>query len=63
MGEEIIEILMRRDHMNRNDAEELMDECQQAIDEAVANDAGYYEVCDIIADYLGLEADYLMAFV
>lgn len=63
MGEEIIEILMRRDHMNRNEAEELMDECQQAIDEAVANDAGYYEVCDIIADYLGLEPDYLMAFV
>ena len=63
MGEEIIEILMLRDHMNRNDAEELMDECQQAIDEAAANDAGYHEVCDIIADYLGLEADYLMAFV
>lgn len=63
MGKEIIEILMRRDHLTRNEAEQLMDECQHAIDDAIAAEASYYEVCDILADYIGLEPDYIMAFI
>ena len=63
--EEIIQILMRRDNLTRNEAITLIDECRADIQDVLAHADDYsqyavYEVVtDIIADYLGLEPDYL----
>lgn len=53
--EELIEILMRRDGMTRNAAENLIEQCQEELYYAEE----YDEAADIIRDYLGLEPDYL----
>ena len=60
--EEIISILMRRDHLTRIDAYNLIEECREEILEACAN-GHYFEAEDILADYLGIEPDYLMYLI
>ncbi len=50
---------MRRDHMTFNEAYELVCECREEILNACA-DGHYWEAEDILADYLGIEPDYLM---
>ena len=56
---EIISILMRRDHLTFNEAYELVSECREEILNACA-DGHYWEAEDILADYLGIESDYLI---
>ena len=51
--ERIIEILMRRDGMTRDEAIELIEETKEEI--LADSDNG----CEIIEDMLGLEPDYL----
>lgn len=46
----VVEILMRRDGMSKKEAEELVRECAEALEEG-NNEA--------IQDYLGLEDDYI----
>jgi hypothetical protein len=61
---EIIEILIRRDGISRKEAEQTVQDCQNAIDELLEVEvASLTEAEDIISDYLGLEPDYLMAFL
>ena len=57
--EEIISILMRRDHLTRIEAYDLIEECREEILNACA-EGRYWEAEDILADYLGIEPDYLM---
>lgn len=63
--DEIIKILMRRDGITENEARNLIEGCREKIQDALANNYlySYYslydEVSDIIADWLGLEPDYL----
>ena len=57
--EEIISILMRRDHLTRIEAYDLIEECREEILDACA-EGRYWEAEDILADYLGIEPDYLM---
>ena len=59
---EIISILMRRDHLTRIDAYNLIEECREEILEACAN-GRYFEAEDILADYLGIEPDFLMYLI
>ncbi len=56
---EIISILMRRDHLTRIEAYDLIEECREEILNACA-EGRYWEAEDILADYLGIEPDYLM---
>lgn len=59
---EIISILMRRDHLTRIEAYDLIEECREEILEACAN-GHYFEAEDILADFLQLEPDYLMYLI
>lgn len=62
--EEIIQILMWRDHLSRQEALDLYDECQEAILETLAeNRCSIDDLEAILDDYLGLEPDYLSEFL
>jgi len=63
---EIIDILMRRDGMDYNSAYQLVSDVQDEIrDVIIDNEAfkAYDMVVDILQNELGLEPDYLDAFV
>jgi hypothetical protein len=51
---EVIRILMERDEMTREEAEETLDNVREMLSEADP-----WEAEDIIADELGLEMDYI----
>lgn len=57
---EIVKILMERDDMSREDALGLVEETRELILEC---DGSYTAACDVLADQLGLEPDYLMDFL
>ena len=61
--DELISIIMHRDGISRNEAENLVKDCQREIDDAIFHDGSLDLVEDIIADYLGLEPDYLDLFL
>ena len=55
---------MRRDGLTRKEATEQLRECKEAIADLINNSGEinfptYDEVADVVADYLGLEPDYL----
>jgi len=54
----VVEILMRRDGITQNEAENLVDECREEMEQAIAY-GRYFEAEDILASYLGLEPDYV----
>lgn len=58
MKNDIIEILMRRDHISRKEATEMLFTCREDIDRAF-EEGNYYKVDDIIMNDLGIEPDYL----
>ena len=59
---EIVEILMRRDGISRNEAINIVEECRDEIFTA-ASRGNYQEAEDILASYLSLEPDYLDYFL
>ena len=61
--EGIVQILMHRDGLSRLNAEDIVDECQYEITDAIDEGASLEELEDIIDDYLSLEPDYLEAFL
>jgi hypothetical protein len=59
---DIIEILMKRDDMTRNEAENLFEEAQREFDMLLAN--GETSLAEnICKEWFGLEPDYLEAFL
>lgn len=56
---EIVKILVRRDGISENEAWNIVEECKAEILVALDDGAGITEIEDIIADYLGLEPDYI----
>lgn len=56
---EIINILMRRDSISRNEAINIVEECIEELNGAVEH-GDYNEAEDIVAANLGLEPDYLI---
>lgn len=58
--EGIVKILMERDDLSREEAQQMVEECRQRIqDEAVST--GDIELAEeILAEELGLELDYMM---
>lgn len=56
--EDIINLIARRDNLSVLEATNIVSECMEEMEEAVAQ--GYWqEAEDILASYLGLEPDYL----
>ena len=60
---EIISILMRRDHMTREDAIDLIFQTREEIYEAISEEASYDDIQDILEYNLSLEPDYLDYFL
>ncbi len=58
--DEVIRILMRRDEISYNESYEIVSECIEAIKEEMSGRCSMMVVEDIVADYLGLEPDYLI---
>lgn len=61
--EEIIKILMNRDELTREEATDIVNDCKEAIKEALENDCSLDEGEQLVQDYLGLEPDYLIHFL
>ena len=60
---EIISILMRRDHMTREAAVDLIFQTREEIYEAIREEASYDDIQDILEYNLSLEPDYLDYFL
>ena len=65
--EEVINILMNRDGISYLEAENIFEECQKIIADILDSELDDFErLAEIefaIEDYLGLEPDYLFAFL
>lgn len=65
--QEIVEILMRRDGITEIEAWTIVENCQDEIDDIFNNAHNAYSmyeaVSDVLASMLGLEPDYMMAFI
>ena len=59
---EIVKTLMRRYNMTEQEAWDLVGECMEEMDNAIAR-ANYQECEDILKNYLNLEPDYLDFFL
>lgn len=55
----IVSILMRRDGISENEAQNILDDCRSEIEDVLNMGGGYDEVEDIVKYFLGLEMDYL----
>ena len=60
--EEIVRILMRRDGISREEAEQAYLDCKAEIDDALIG-TNVLEVEDILLNELGLEMDYIFCFI
>lgn len=60
---EIVNILCERDGISYNEACDIYEQCQREIMDAIDYGASLDEVENIIADYVGLEPDYIWCFI
>jgi hypothetical protein len=58
----IANILVRRDGISREEAEDIINNCQWELNNAFAS-GNIDEAEEIVADWLGLEPEYLEAFL
>ena len=65
--EQIVKILMKRDKISKFIAEDIVDECQYVINDILDSEMSDFEkmeeIENTISDYLGLEPDYIFAFL
>lgn len=61
--EQIVAMLMLRDEISRKEAESIVSETALEITDALDMGLGYDEVEQIMRDFLGLEMDYIFAFI
>ena len=65
--EEICKILMKRDNISKFIAEDIIDACQYVINDILDSEMPDFErlneIKETIKDYLGLEPDYIFAFL
>lgn len=55
----IVEILMKRDGLSKEEANDLFEETQKEIGYLVGSGSPYDEIEDTMSDMLGLEMDYI----
>lgn len=60
---EIIEILMARDGISKEDAIDVIDNCKEEIDYILLNNGSYDDAEEALKYWLGLEPDYLDIFL
>lgn len=62
--EDIVSLLMRRDGVSENEARNMIDCCRAEIHDLFSGESmgyGVYdEICEIMADYLSLEPDFII---
>ena len=56
------EVLMRRDNMTAQDAEELIQEAREDLHDRLAADE-FVDDADFMAEWFGLEPDYIMELI
>ena len=61
--EDITRLLVRRDKISYNEARYLVEECRREVNRLAVEGAGYDAVADTIADFLGLEPEYMDALL
>jgi len=61
-SKKIEKILVKRDGISRNEAQNLIEECKEEIELAIAT-GNADKVEDILRDYLSLEPDYLQYLI
>lgn len=61
--EEIVSILMRRDHISENEARNIVEQTYEEIQAALQTECSITDIEDIIYFNLGLEPDYMEAFL
>lgn len=59
----IKQILMSRDGLSSDDADDLIEQVQQEIEDAIDRVCDLDELEEIIEDHLGLEPDFLETFI
>lgn len=55
----VVDILMKRDNMSKDEAEQLFNRVRNEIYEVLEDEGGYDDVEDIMYCELGLEMDYI----
>lgn len=55
----IVSILVTRDGISENEAQNILDDCRSEIEDVLNMGGGYDEVENIVQYFLGLEMDYL----
>jgi len=59
----IVNILMKRDSMTRQEALKVACDARQEVLQAIDGGADYDSVADIVRDMLGLEPDYIESMI
>jgi len=58
-----IDVLIDRDGMSREEAEEMVKNTRKEIWDVLANDGGYNDIEEILMQDYGLEMDYIFDFI
>ena len=61
--ESVRQVLMRRDGLTCDEAQDLITEFEIELEELIELDGSLCEAEDLLADHFGLEPDYLMEFL
>lgn len=59
----IVKLLMERDNMTQQDAEDLYYEAQQEAQNVIDEDGSLEDIENILMDYFGLEPDYIFDLI
>jgi hypothetical protein len=59
----IIEVLMERDNMSQEDAEDLLNEAKEEACNIIEEDGSLEDIEQILMDYFSLEPDYIFELI
>ena len=59
----IVEILMERDNMSQEEAEDLLDDAREEAQNVLEEDGSLEDIEDILSSYFGLEPDYIFDLI
>ena len=63
MSETILEVLRRRDNMSQEDAEALIEEAKEDLQDRMEDPVAYGDPFEVCQDWFGLEPDYVMELI
>jgi len=59
----IVEILMERDNMSQEEAEDLLDDAREEAQNVLEKEGSLEDIETILLDYFGLEPDYIFELI